>query len=147
MSAVRNSSRLFTVIALLILGFGLSGCSDDYSGRYSDGTTNEKLIDVKTDSITIGADVNGSFVSNDGIIASTTKSPDGKTIILKGEIDYTGGSGYSSGGTYAPGLERHWTTPFTATINTAERTITFQGKLIIDSLTTRPWNVTLKKAQ
>ena len=145
MSVIRNSSRLFAVIALLILGFGLSGCSEDYSGRYSDGTTNGKFIDVKTDSITIGADVNGSFVSNDATIASTTKSPDGKTIILKGEVDYTGGSGYSSGGTYAPGLERHWTAPFTATINMGEKTMQFQGALIVDSLDKRAWNVTLKK--
>jgi hypothetical protein len=136
--------RLCWLVALLVLEIGLAGCSD-YSGRYSDGTANGKFIDVKNDSITIGADVNGSFVSNDGTIASRTESADGKTILIKGEIDYSGGSGSAFGVTVAPGQERHWTKPFSATINTEEKTMQFQGTLIIDSLDMRTWNVTLKK--
>jgi hypothetical protein len=137
-------SRLCSLVALLVLEIGLAGCSD-YSGRYSDGTANGKFIDVKDDSITIGADVDSSFVSNDGTITSRTESPDGKTIVLKGEVDYSGGSGSAFGVTVAPGQERHWKKPFSATINMEEKTIQFQGTLIIDSLDMRTWNVTLKK--
>ena len=117
----------------------------DCRGRYADGNPKGRFIDLESDSISIADDVDGSFVSNSGQIASITKSSDGKTIILKGEVDYTGGSGYSPEGTYFPMLEKHWTAPFTATINTEEKTMQFQGALIVDSLDKRTWNVTLKK--
>ena len=128
----------------MLVGALVSGCSDN-KGRYGDGNPNGKFVDVNGDSISIGADVDGSFVSNYGRIASTTKSPDGKTVTLTGEVDYSGGSGTAFGVTVQPGQERHWTKPFTARINTEERTMQFQGTLIVDSLTMRSWNVTLKK--
>ena len=128
----------------MLLAAFVSGCTD-YKGRYGDGNRNGKFVDVAARSISIGADVDGSFVSNYGTIASTTKSPDGKTITLTGEVDYSGGSGTAFGVTVQPGQERHWTKPFTATINTEAKTMQFQGTLIVDSLTMRTWNVTLKK--
>jgi hypothetical protein len=131
-------------VALALVLTLVSGCSD-YKGRYGDGNSNGKFVDVAANSITIGAEVEGSFVSNNGTIASTTKSSDGKTITLTGEVDYSGGSGSAFGVTVQPGQERHWTKPFTATINTEKNTMEFQGTLIIDSLTMRTWNVTLKK--
>lgn len=136
--------RSVLLLSLAVVAALVSGCSD-YKGRYGDGNSNGKFVDVAANSITIGAEVEGSFVSNNGTIASTTKSPDGKTITLTGEVDYSGGSGTAFGVTVQPGQERHWTKPFTATINTEEKTMQFQGTLIIDSLTMRSWNVTLKK--
>jgi hypothetical protein len=136
--------RTVSLLALLVLAAIVSGCSD-YKGRYGDGNSNGKFVDVTADSISIWTDVDGSFVSNSGRIASTTKSPDGKTITLTGEVDYSGGSGTAFGVTVQPGQERHWTKPFTATINTEKNTMDFQGTLIVNSLTMRTWNVTLKK--
>lgn len=142
--SIKGTTRLVSLLALILLSAVLSGCSD-YKGRYSDGNPNGKFVDVNADSISIGADVDGSFVSNYGKIATTTKSSDGKGITLTGEVDYTGGSGFSSGGTYSPGLEKHWTAPFTATINTEKETLHFQGALIVDSMDKRTCDVTLKK--
>jgi hypothetical protein len=136
--------RTVSLLTLPVVAALVSGCSD-YKGRYGDGNSNGKFVDVTANSITIGAEVEGSFVSNNGTIASTTKSPDGKTITLTGEVDYSGGSGTAFGVTVQPGQERHWIKPFTATINTEEKTMQFQGTLILDSMTMRTWNVTLKK--
>lgn len=144
---MKRITKAATVSLLtLAIGLALTGCGS-YEGRYTDGNPKGKFIDVTSDEVSIADDVDGTLVSNSGKITGTTKSSDGKTITLKGDLDYSGGSGTAFGVTVKPGDERHWTTPFTATINTAEQTITFQGKLIVDSLTTRPWDVTLKKAQ
>ena len=133
-----KTTRTLALLTLMLVSALLSGCSD-HKGRYGDGNPNGKFVDVNANTINIGAEVDGSFVSNDGTIASTTKSSDGKTITLTGEIDYDGGGAGTAFG------ERHWKRPFTAIINLEEKTMQFQGTLIIDSLTMRTWNVSLKK--
>lgn len=135
-------------VSLLALGLGLSGCSD-YTGRYSDGTPTRKFIDVNSDSITVGAFVDGSLVCNDGKIENTTKSTDGKTVTLTGKLDYStviADPSREAGAVVRSAKEGHWTTPFTATINTESNTLTFQGQLIVNSLEAHPLNVTLAKS-
>lgn len=141
---MNHYGKLRFLAILLVAGLAFAGCSN-YAGHYSDGTTNGKYIEVNGDTISIGTDVNGSLVSNDGTIKSKTESSDGKTVTLTGEVDYSGGSGTAFGVTVTPGNESHWTKPFTATINKADKTMVFQGTLIVDSMDMRTWNVTLKR--
>lgn len=132
--------KILLKIYILILLSVISGCSD-YKGEYGD--IQGKYIEVKDKTIYISEPVNGTFESNFGNILSKTES--GNIVVLKGETDYSGGSGSMYGITVKPGQERHWTRPFTATINKKENTIQFEGVLIISSLDMRTWNVTLKK--
>lgn len=109
----------------LFLGL-VSGCGG-YTGRYEG---NGKSVEVESsDRIWAYADSE----SNIGKITSTTKSSDGKIVTIKGELDYSGGSGTAFGVTVTSGNERHWHTPFTATIDTTKKTMTFEGSLMVNS--------------
>jgi hypothetical protein len=80
---IKRTAQLASILALMLL----SGCGS-YKGRYADGNPNGRFIEIDSDSLSIGDDVDGSFVSNSG-----------------------------------------------------------KGTLMIDSLTTTHWNVTLSKVQ
>jgi len=107
----------------------------DYRGEYAESPKPDlktirnggKIIKVDANSIQISEWIDGESYENSGKIESTTTSTDGKTVILTGDLDYSGGSGTAFGVTVKPGDERHWTTPFTGTVNTAEQTIRFEG--------------------
>ncbi len=110
-------------------------------GQYNSGHETEDTIIVRSDSLRIQfihSATGHDSVWKSGAIESTTKSPDGKTVTIKGTLENFG---------YSKSSEdiRHSPTLFTATLNTDEKTITFHGVLIIDSLTTRPLDVTYKK--
>ena len=138
-------ARVVSVLALMLISASISGCSN-YTGKYTESDkVGAKTIEVDSDSIHLSEYIDGGFTDNYGKIKNIAKSSDGNTVTLTGELDYSGGSGTAFGVTVAPGNERHWLKPFTATINMAEKTLTYNGVIIVDSLTMPSWNVTLKK--
>jgi hypothetical protein len=144
----QQGALLFVAVVFAIVVKGCSGT--DYHGVYTESGKDDgkgKTIRLESGSpyIIIAETVDGDHISGSGKVESSTKSADGKTVTLQGSLNYSGGSGTSFGVTVAPGQERHWTSPFTASINLEMNTISFQGSLIVDSQTTRPWNVTLIK--
>jgi TM2 domain-containing membrane protein YozV len=124
----------------------------DYRGEYTESPKPDlktirnggRTIKVDANSIQISEWIDGDYYESSGKIDDTTTSTDGKTVTVTGKLEYsTLLANPSRDGTVTSGEEGRWTTPFTGTINTAEQTITFKGALIIDSLKTHPWDVTL----
>jgi hypothetical protein len=138
MKTNKISKTFFSVSLLAIL---VCGCGKGYVGKYTNADES-KFIEVQSDNqiyVLVGND------SNFGVIDQTIKSPDGKSVTLKGNLDYSGGSGSAGGVTVEPGQERHWTKPFTATVDLDKGELSFQGTLIIDSLTYHNLTCTLSK--
>ena len=133
-------NQLQFCLILLLLASG--GCSSSIEGYYANGSD---YVIVSDTSLSINVKINGDFVSNYCKIQSVTTSDNGNSRIVSGEIDYSGGSGTALGVTVRPGQEKHWTKPFTATIDLKEGVLTFNGTLILDSLTMRNWNAQYKK--
>ncbi len=131
---------VFGILVIIQIIVGGDGGSD-YKGEYVDGMG--KSITIKNKSILIMDRVNGVWESNSGKITSIAETD--QAVSIKGETDYSGGSGSAFGVTIKPGQERHWTRPFMATINKKENTLHFEGVLIITSQDMRRWNVNLEK--
>ena len=137
------NSHIKKIVAITLIITLFIGClGTSINGYYADGSD---YIIVNDKSISINVKINGDFVSNYGKILSVSKSDDGNSSIVSGEVDYSGGSGTAFGVTVKPGQERHWTRPFTATIDQKEGVLSFNGTVIIDSLTMRSWSANFKK--
>ena len=131
--------KLLAIIGVFLL-IVLIGCGASYNGEYGDGRNS---ITVRNESLLVMGRINGVWEANSANITSKTETDE--IVILKGETDYSGGSGSAFGVTIKPGQERHWTRPYVATINKTENTIHFDGVLIVSSQDMYKRNVNLQK--